>query len=110
MKGVLEIRKLFWLINAVLIAILVYIVVGFIPGDYAGMNTFANPIPMEEKVEIIPRESPLLLGKHKIIVERNIFGSSGLSPARENPRREKTEAPISILKLLLGLYSPPLAA
>ncbi len=98
MKGVLEIRKLFWLINAVLIAILLYIIVGFIPGDYAEKNTFANPIPIKEKVEIIPDENPLLPGKHKIIVERNIFGSSGLSPARENPRREKTEPPISIFK------------
>ena len=76
MKAVLEIRKLFWLINAVLIAILLYIIVGFIPADYAGMNTFANPIPVKEQVEIIPCENPLLPGKHKIIVERNIFGSS----------------------------------
>jgi type II secretion system protein C len=98
MKDVLEIRKLFWLINAVLIAILVYIIVGFIPGDYAEKNTFANPIPIKEKVEIIPDENTLLPGKHKIIVERNIFGSPGLSPARENPRREKTEPPISIVK------------
>jgi general secretion pathway protein C len=98
MKGVLEIRKLFWIINAVLIAILVYIIVGFIPGDYAGKNTFANPIPVKEKVEIIPRENQLLPGRHKIIVERNIFGSSGLSPAKQNPRREKTEAPMSIFK------------
>jgi type II secretory pathway component PulC len=98
MKGVLEISKLFWLINAVLIAILVYIIVGFIPADYAGMNTFANPIPVKEQVEIIPCENPLLPGKYKIIVERNIFGSSGLSLARENPRREKTELPISIFK------------
>jgi general secretion pathway protein C len=98
MRDVLEIRKLFWLINAVLIAILVYIIVGFIPGDYAGKNTFANPIPVKEKVEIIPRENQLLPGRHKIIVERNIFGSSGLSPAKQNPRREKTEAPMSIFK------------
>jgi hypothetical protein len=98
MRGILEIRKLFWLINAVLIAILVYIIVGFIPDGYAGKNTFANPIPIKEKVEIIPRENPLLPGRHKIIVERNIFGSSGLSPAKENPRREKTGAPIFIFK------------
>ncbi|MBW7991193.1 MAG: hypothetical protein FVQ84_14415 [Planctomycetes bacterium] len=98
MKGILEICKLFWLINAVLIAILVYIIVGFIPGDYAGKNIFANSIPIKEKVEIIPYKNPLPSGNHKIIVERNIFGSSGLSPASENPRREKTEAPISILK------------
>ncbi|MBC8469016.1 MAG: hypothetical protein H8D56_06050 [Planctomycetes bacterium] len=98
MKGVLEIRKLFWIINAVLIAILVYIIVGFSPGDYAGKSIYANPIPIKEKVEIIPRENPLLPGRHKIIMERNIFGSSGLSRAGENPQREKTEPPISIIK------------
>jgi type II secretory pathway component PulC len=98
MKGVLEIRKLFWLINAVLIAILVYIIVGFSHGDYAGKDTFANSISGKEKVEIIPRENPLLPGRDKIIVERNIFGISGLNPARENPLREKTQTPISILK------------
>ncbi|MCP4611388.1 MAG: hypothetical protein GY845_21970 [Planctomycetes bacterium] len=98
MKGVLEIRKLFWFINAVLIVILIYIIVGFIPADYAEMNTLANPIPIKEKVEIIPCENPLLPGKHKIILERDIFGSSGLGPAGENPRREKTEPCISIFK------------
>lgn len=98
MKGILEIRKLFWLINAVLIAILVYIIVGFIPGDYTGKSTFAKPIPIKEKVEITPCENPLLPGNYKIILERNIFGPSGLSPAKENPRREKNQAPISILK------------
>ena len=98
MKGFLEIGKIFWLINVVLIAILSYIIVGFIPGNYAGKNTFANPIPIKEKVEINPCKNPLLPGKHKIIVERNIFGSSKLIPADENPRREETEAPVSILK------------
>jgi len=98
MKGVLEIRKLFWLINVVLVAILVYIIADFIPVNSAVKNTFANPIPIKEQVEIIPSENPLLPDKHKIIVERNIFGSSGLSPAMENPGREKTEPPISIFK------------
>lgn len=98
MKGGLEIRKLFWLIHAALIAILLYITVGFIPGDYAGKNTFANPIPVKEKVKIIPGKNPLLPGEHKIIAERNIFGSSGSSPIREIPSREKTEPPISIIK------------
>ena len=105
MKGILEIRKLFWIINAVLIAILVYIIVGFSPGDYAGKSTFANPIPIKEKVEIIPRENPLLPSKYKIIMERNIFGSLGLSPAKENQRREKTEPPISIIKSQLRLLA-----
>ncbi len=98
MKTVLTIRRLLRVTNLVLLAILVYIVVSLIPGDNAGKSTFAYPVPMKEKVEIIPCKNPLPPDNHKIIVERNIFGSSGLSPARENPRRERTEPPISIFK------------
>ncbi len=93
MKDVLEIRKLFWLINSILLSILIYIVFSFISGNSAGKSTFANPIPLKEKVEIIPCKNPLPSGNHRIIVERNIFGSSGLSPTKKNPQREKLEAP-----------------
>jgi type II secretion system protein C len=98
MKVHLEIRKLFWLINSVLIAILVYIVVGFILANNAGKSTFAYPIPRQEKVEIIPSKSPLLPVEHKIIIERNIFGSSGLSAAKKNQLRKNNDAPISVIK------------
>ena len=49
MKDVLEIRKLFWLINSILLSILIYIVFSFISGNGAGKSTFANPIPLKEK-------------------------------------------------------------
>ena len=42
MKGDLKIRKLFWYINSVLIAILLYIIVGFIPGNNTDKKTFAS--------------------------------------------------------------------
>ena len=54
MKKHLEIHKLFWLINSVFLIILVYIVISFIPLGNAAKSTFANPIPMKEKLEIIP--------------------------------------------------------
>ncbi|MHC4241070.1 MAG: type II secretion system protein N [Planctomycetota bacterium] len=105
MKIVLAIRRLLRVTNLVLLAILVYIIVGFIPGDYAEQSTFVDSTPMEEKGEIIPFENPLLPNKHKIIVERNIFGSSELSPASENPRREKTEAPARTIRSQLRLLA-----
>ncbi len=97
MKDVLEIRKLFWLINSILLSILIYSVFSFISGNDAGKNTFANPIPFKEKVGIIPSKNSLPSGNHRIIVERNIFGSSGLSPTKENPQREILEAPFSVI-------------
>lgn len=105
MKTALTIRRLLWIINLVLLAILVYIVVGFVPGDYAEQSTFVDSTPMKEKGDIIPRENPLPPGNYTIILERNIFGSSGLSPARENPQRENTDAPISILRSQLRLLA-----
>ena len=105
MRDVLEIRKLFWLINAVLLTILIYIVVSFSSGDDAGKSTFVDPIPMKEEVEIITCKNPLPPSKHKIIVERNIFGSSGLSPVKENRKREKADEPASILRAQLRLIA-----
>lgn len=105
MKDVLEIRKLFWLINSILLSILIYSVFSFLSGNGAGKSTFANPIPLKEKVGIIPSKNPLPSGNHRIIVERNIFGYSGLSPIKENPQREKLEAPFGVIVVQLRLLA-----
>jgi type II secretion system protein C len=105
MKAVLEIRKLFWPINSVLLAILGYIVVSFISADNARKSTFACPIPMKEEVKIIPYKNPLPSDNHKIIVERNIFGYSELKEAKENLQREKISDPLSILRAQLRLLA-----
>jgi type II secretory pathway component PulC len=97
MKGILEIRKLFWLTNSILLSILFYIVFSFVSGNGAGKSTFANPVPLKEKVEIISCKNPSPSGNHRIIVERNIFGSSGSSPAKENPQRENLEARFGVI-------------
>jgi type II secretory pathway component PulC len=105
MKEHLEIRKLFCLINLILLSILVYIVFSFFSDNGAGKSAFANPIPLKEKVEIIPCKNPLPSGNHRIIVERNIFGSSGLSPTKENPQREKSEIPFGVMVVQLRLLA-----
>ncbi len=105
MKNALDIRKLFWLINSVLLTILVYIVVSFIHDHDAVKSTFAYPTPSKEKVEIIRCKNPLLPGKHKIIVERNIFGSSGLSSAKENLQQKNTDAPTSVIRAQFRLLA-----
>jgi hypothetical protein len=98
MKEYLEKRKLFWLINSILLTILVYILFGFIPGKNTGKSTFAYPIPTKEKLEISPHKRPLLPVEHKIIIERNIFGSSGLNPAKEDLLQKNIYAPLSLIK------------
>ena len=98
MKEHLEIRKLFWFINSILFTILLYILFGFIPSKNTGKSTFAYPIPTKEKLEIIPHKRPLLPVEHKIIIERNIFGSSGSSAAKKNQLRKNNDAPISVIK------------
>ena len=105
MKDVIKLHKLFWPINSVLLAIMVCIIVSFISADNARKSTFACPIPMKEEVEIIPYENPLPSDNHKIIIERNIFGSLRLNEANENLRREKIGDPLSILKTQLRLLA-----
>jgi len=105
MRNVLGIRKFFWLINSVLLAILVHIVVSFVPGNNAGKSTFAYPIPIKEKVEIMPCKNHLSPGNHKIIIERNIFRSSGLSPAKENLQRKNSDAPTSVIRAQFRLLA-----
>ncbi|MHC4534421.1 MAG: type II secretion system protein N [Planctomycetota bacterium] len=60
---------------------------------------------MKEKGEIIPCKNPLPPYNHKIILERNIFGSSGLNPTKENLQREKTDAPVRIISAQLRLLA-----
>ncbi|MDT8300199.1 MAG: hypothetical protein RQ760_01865 [Sedimentisphaerales bacterium] len=105
MKGVLEIRKLFWLINSILLSILIYTVFSFIFSNGAGKSAFANPIPFKEKVGIKISKNLLPSCNHKIILERNIFGSSGLSPVKENPQQEKSEAPFGVIATQLRLLA-----
>jgi type II secretory pathway component PulC len=105
MKAVLKLRKLFRPINSVLLAIMVCILVSFISADNARKSTFACPIPMKEEVEIISYKNPSPSDNHKIIIERNIFNSSGLNKVKENLEGEKIGDPLSILKAQLRLLA-----
>ena len=98
MRSFLDIRKLFWLINSVLLTILLYILLSFVHAQDAVKSTLAQSIPIIETVEIIHDKNPLLPDKHKMIVERNIFKYSGSSLAKENLQLKKnTDAPTSVI-------------
>jgi len=105
MKGVLEIRKLLWVANLVLLAILGYVVAGFIFGNDAEQSTIAEPIPKIVEGKITLSKDPMPPGNHKIILGRNIFGSAGASAVRENPQKVKREAPAPVLRAQLRLLA-----
>lgn len=105
MKGVLEIRKLLWAANLISLAILGYVVAGFILGNDAEHSTIVEPAPQIVKGEITLSKDPILLDNHKIIMERNIFGSVGTGTDKENLQKEKKEAPAPVLRAQLRLLA-----
>ena len=105
MKGVLEIHKLLWVANLVLLAILVYVTADFILGNDTRQGTIVEPAPNIKEGEIIHYKDPTPPGNHKIILGRNIFGSAGSSAVKENPQQENKEAPVSALKAQLRLLA-----
>jgi len=98
MRNVVEIRKLFWLINLILLATILHIVISFFPLNNAGENTFARPIAKKVRIEIIPCIKDLPPGSHSIIIERNIFGTSGVSPSNDNLLRNHNNLPTTLIK------------
>jgi len=105
MKGVLEIRKLLWAANLISLAILGYVVASFILGNDAEHSTIVEPAPKIVKGEITLSKDPILLDNHKIIMERNIFGSVGAGTNKENLQKEKKEAPAPVLRAQLRLLA-----
>jgi len=105
MKGVLEIRKLLWAANLISLAILGYVVASFILGNDAEHSTIVEPAPKIVKGEIALSKDPILLDNHKIIMERNIFGSVGAGTDKENLQKEKKEAPAPVLRAQLRLLA-----
>ena len=105
MKGVLDIRKLFWFINSVLLTILVCIIVSFISGEDTGNRTFGNIILNKEKVEIIPIKNRLSPGNPELIIERDIFGSSGLNSTNENLQQKNADSSTSVKRAQFRLLA-----
>ncbi len=105
MKGVLEIGKLLWVANLILLAILGYVAAGFIFGNDAEQSTIVEPIPKIVEGDIILSKEPMPPGNDKIILGRNIFGSAGASAVKENPQKEKRKAPAPVVSARLRLLA-----
>jgi type II secretion system protein C len=97
MKSVLRIPKILWITNIVLLVILGYIIVGLIFGSDRQQSTVVDPISTADGEKITPDKDAVQTDNPDIIIERNVFGSSGQNSAKENTGREIKENSISVL-------------
>jgi type II secretion system protein C len=105
MKNVLEIPRILLITNIVLLLILGYIVTEFIFRNDSGQSAVVEPISTTNGEKNVLSKDPAEADNPDIIIERNIFGSSGLSSAKQNPGQETKENSISILKTQLRLLA-----
>lgn len=97
MKSVLRIPKILWITNIVLLVILGYIIVGLIFSGDTQQSTVVDPISTADGEKIAPDKDAVQTDNPDIIVERNVFGSSGQNSTKENTSREIKENSISVL-------------
>ncbi|MBW7991190.1 MAG: hypothetical protein FVQ84_14400 [Planctomycetes bacterium] len=105
MKNVLEIPRILLITNIVLLVILGYIVAGFIFGKDSGQSAIVEPISTTDGEKIALSKNPVQTENPDIILERDIFGSSGRSSAKQNPEQVTRENSISVLKAQLRLLA-----
>jgi len=105
MKNVLEIPRILLITNIVLLVILGYIVAGFIFRNDSGQSAVGEPISATDGEKNALNKDPVEVDNPDIILERDIFGSSGLSSAKQNPEQEITKNSISVLKARLRLLA-----
>jgi len=105
MKSIFEIPRILWITNIVLLVILVYIVAVFIFGNDRGQSAIVEPISTTDGEKIAVSKDPVQADNPDIIIERNIFGSSGWNSAKVNPEQETQENSISVLKAQLRLLA-----
>jgi general secretion pathway protein C len=105
MKNVLEIPRILLVTNIVLLVILGYIVTGFIFRDDSGQSAVVEPISTTDGEINALSKDPVEADNPDIIIKRNIFGSSELSSAKQNPEQETKVNSISVLKAQLRLLA-----
>jgi type II secretion system protein C len=105
MKSFLEIPRILWIINIVLLVILGYIIVGFVFGGDREQSVILEPISTTAGEKVASRNDMVQTDNPDIIIERNIFGSSGRNSTKENPGQETKENSISVLRARLRLLA-----
>ena len=105
MKNVLEIPRILLVTNIVLLVILGYIVTGFIFRNDSGQSAVVELISTTDGEINALSKDPAEADNPDIIIKRNIFGSSGLNSAKQNPEQETKVNSISVLKAQLRLLA-----
>ncbi len=105
MKNVLKIPRILLITNIVLLVILGYIVAGFIFGNGRGQSALVEPISTTDGEKITLSKDLVQADNPDIILERNIFNSSGWSSAKQNPEQVTKENSISVLKAQFRLLA-----
>jgi general secretion pathway protein C len=105
MKSVLKIPRILWITNMVLLVILGYIVAGFIFGSDRGQSAVVEPISTTDGEKIAPNKDAVQTDNPNVIIERNIFGSSGQKSAKENTGQEIKKSSIPVLRAQLRLLA-----
>ena len=105
MKNVLEIPRILLVTNIVLLVILGYIVTGFIFRNDSGQSAVVEPISTTDGEINALSKDPAEADNPDIIIKRNIFGSSGLSSAKQDLEQVTKVNSISVLKAQLRLLA-----
>ncbi len=105
MKNVLEIPRILLVANIVLLVILGYIVAGFIFRNDSGQSAVVEPISTTDGENNALSKDPAEADNPDIIIKRNIFGSSGLSSAKQDLEQVTKVNSISVLKAQLRLLA-----
>ena len=105
MKNVLEIPRILLVTNIVLLVILGYIVAGFIFRNDSGQSAVLEPISTTDGEKKALSKDPVEADNPDIIIKRNIFGSSGLSSAKQDLEQVTKVNSISVLKAQLRLLA-----
>ncbi len=90
MRVVLKLHRILWVANLVLLAVLGYAISGFILGNDSGQEFPVTSKPETKEKEINLGKNLSHTGNHRIILERNIFGSAGVDTVKENPEKGKS--------------------
>jgi len=105
MKSIFEIKRILWITNIVLLVILVYIVADFIFGNNRGQSAVIEPVSTTDGEKIAVSRDPARADNPDVIIERNIFGSSGWNSTKVKPQQQTNENSISVLKAQLRLLA-----
>ena len=105
MKSILKTPRILLIMNIILLVILGYIVADFVLGYNREQDVIVEPVSTTEGGKSIQRKDSSPADNPDIIIERNIFGSSGWSSNGQNPKQETKEDSISVIKAQLRLLA-----